>query len=275
MKLRSLSPVLFSICLFCLVIIFYLYLTQGGNWHLGIIPIVIFGIALLVFKTEIDRYFLKRQDVEIDDRLYKMLCIEYPYILNFNEEQTKCFKERMFHFTYEKEAYLIGSENEKLDEYHVVLCCAPAVIMGINMPFDDGGDIERIVAYKHAFPSPKMQFIHPVEYDEEDGMMIFSIEQLFQSLRRQHVYHIMYHGWAFRHLKKYGALQIMASEATKLNEIFQCEANAIDRILGYQETNFDVLCLVAYMMHKDRMEKIDPQLFQRIDNYLNNVKIPL
>lgn len=272
MRYKSFSTILFAISLFILTILEAYYLYKGGKWYIAIIPIAVITIGHLVFKTPINKWSFKYQDVDIDDQVMMALETEYPIISSYNADERKEFRQRMFHFLFDRESYLVLGDSQDLDLYHTALISAPGVIMGMqSKTFDRCDDINRIVAYKHAFPTPKMKVLHTAEYDEEDGVMIVSIEHMMLSLRnREGFYHIVYHVWAERFVEQHEDFPKYPPEFVEnIEQIFGVSQKKIEDILGYDNPNKKVLALVAYFTRRSSLQKYFPNYFMDISGILS------
>lgn len=236
---KSYSKFFFAINLAFLALASYMYFTYGGNWYIAIVPFAIMTVGFLVFKDLIDRWGFKFQDVKLDEKVLRMIMTEYPTLTSYDVDQLKTFSTRLVYFLHSRESYLVLGETEKLDMYHTILLATPAVIIAMEGSEDLAPDIERLVAYKHPFPSPKKQFLHAAEYDPEDGVMILSIEQLMQSLRLpEEYYHIAFHIWCERKiLKTLDFPEMPANFNDSIQELFGFPKMQIDQFIGYDITD--------------------------------------
>lgn len=269
MKYKSYTIIIFAITLLFLAIALVLVYKFDGRWYMAIVPFAVTTISLLILKTPIDKYFFRYQEVGIDEKVFNMLQIEYPMISTFSPSETKEFITRMFHFLYDRDAYMITEETEELQLYHTAIIGAPAVIMSIKQKHDQAKDINRIAAYGHAFPSPKMKFLHSAEYDAEDGVMIVSLEQMDGSLRKpESIYHIVFHIWSERYLlKNPGFPKLPIDFGDKISTLFGFTKEKIDQLLGYEVTNYEAIALTAFYTRKENLRVLHPQFYSEIDRY--------
>lgn len=267
---KSYSKFFFAVNLAFLALASYMYFTYEGNWYIAIIPFAIMTVAFLVFKDLIDRWGFRFQDVRLDDKVLKMIQTEYPIVAGYDIDQLRTFSRRMVYFLHGRESYLVLGETEKLDFYHTVLIATPGVIISMEGSEDLASDIERIAAYKHPFPSPKMQFLHAAEYDREDGVMIVSLEQLMQSLQNpSNYYHVSYHIWCERIIaRKQGFPDVPAHFESKIGELFGITKTSIDQFMGYELTDMHTVALNAYFTRRERMEQLFPEMTKAIKQYL-------
>lgn len=269
---KSYSKFFFAVNLAFLALASYMYFTYGGNWYIAIIPFAIMTVGFLVFKDLIDRWGFKFQDVRLDEQVLRMIMTEYPILKSYSPEQIKIFSKRLVYFLHARESYLVLGETEKLDMYHTILIAAPAVIISMEGREDLAPDIERLVAYKHPFPSPKMKFLHAAEYDSEDGVVIISIEQLMQSLRLpEENYHITYHVWCERKIgKTVGFPEIPEGFEASIERLFGFDKVQMEKLIGYEISDFRILALNAYFTKSKNLKSLYPNFCKKIQLYLQS-----
>ena len=284
MEYKSYSTIIFSVNLFILAVFVALFIAKGGNWYMGIIPFGVITIGLLVFKIPIDRWGFRFQEVDIDDKVMGMIEAEYPQVARYTQAEKKEFRQRMFDFLYARDSYLVVGEPEKLDLYHTVLISTPGVIINMeNKNPDKFEDIERVVAYKHAFPSPKMKFLHTAEYDSEDGVVIASLEHLQLCLKSPNeFYHIGFHIWATRYISKHEYFPSAPDDLfEKTERLVSVDINKIEQFLGYDSPDHEggietistapdkrVIALVSYFTNSENLRAQYPEYFKKIRTHL-------
>jgi hypothetical protein len=232
---------------------------------------VIIVVALLALKVPIDRYFFRYQNVGFDDKIQDMLKVEYPIIADYSADQQKVFFKRLFYFMYERDCYVVKEDSDKLDLYHSLLICAPGVILSMEGKEDEARDVQRIAAYHHPFPSPKMKFLHAAEYDEEDGVIIISLEQMILSQRKPNTFFpINYYMWAERKLAVHeGFPEVPMGFIEKFEEIWGFTPKSVEGFLGYELRNLPAVAICAYVLRKERMKALFPSFFSEIKNYMS------
>lgn len=269
MRYKSATNIISIILLLFAVSIFFVFI-QGRDRYIFILPFAIVGIGLFVFKSPIDKYFFRFQDVGFTDKIEGMLKIEYPVIQSYSAEKQKEFFDRLFYFMYEREFYLVKEDSEELDLYYKLIIAAPGVILSMDGPVDEANDVQRIAAYNHAFPSPKMKFIHSAEYDEVDGVIILSLEQIIMSQRMPDKYFpITYFMWAERKVAQNEDFpQIPESFPGKFDEIWGFSRESAEQFLGYELRNHAAVSLCAYQLRKDKMMEHYPNFTKHLENYM-------
>ena len=270
MDYKSYSNFLFAGALLILAAFLAYFIYNGGEWYLAIIPLLILVIAFLVFKTPLDRWGFRFQDPMLDDQLMRAAEFEYPVVANYSAEQKLEFRRRMFQFLFDRESYLVMGESEKLDLYNTMLLSIPAVVIGMGKSYDNCDDVERLAAYMHPFPSPKMKFLHAAEYDEEDGVVIMSLEQMMMGLRQSDQnYHIAYHVWSERYINHNEDFPLVPSEfKDHVKKIFGFGHDRIEGTLGYPNPSLQALALTAFYSRNVALQTAFPILHKDIAQHL-------
>ncbi len=268
MRYKSATTLLFFVLAFIFILL--LLILKGDYWYFLIIPFIVCVVGLLAFKSPIDRYFFKYQEVGFVDKIQAMLKIEYPIIETFSPEKQKEFYDRLFYFMYERNSYLVTEETEDLEMLHSLIICAPGVILSMEGKKDEGKDIQRIAAYKHPFPSPKMKFLHAAEYDEEDGVIIVSLEQMIMSQRNPESYFpITYFMWAERKVAVSGGFPTVPKGFDeKFQELWGFTQKSAESFMGYELRNLPAMAICAYMLRRENLDALFPGFSSEIKNYL-------
>ncbi len=272
MRYKSVTTIFFAFLLLAFTVSLYFYFTREGSWYIAILPFAIISIGLLAFKSPIDRYFFRFQDVGFQDKIKNMLQIEYPIIQEYSTEKKAEFFNRLFYFMYERDCYRVTEESDELDLYHSLIIAAPGVILGMEGKFDEARDVKRIAAYNHPFPSPKMKFLHAAEYDEEDGVLIVSLEQMLNSQRRPDIYFpINYFLWSERKLVQHaGFPEIPPHFVENFETIWGFSKESAENFLGYELRNQSAVALSAYMKRRKKLKELFPKFVEDIENYLSS-----
>ena len=247
-----------------------MFFTEGGQWYIAVIPFAVVGIGLLVMKVPIDRYFFRFQKVGFDDKIKGMLKLEYPVIQGYSADKQEEFFNRLFYFSYDRDCYMVAEESDELDLYHKLLILAPGVILGMDGSADEARDVNRIAAYKHPFPSPKMKFLHAAEYDEEDGVIIVSLEHLINS---QHVsdklFPISYLMWAERKVAKFPNFPVVPSDfEANFQEIWGFTKKSAVEFLGYEFRSLGAVAICAFAIRKESLSQRFPKFTNEIQAYM-------
>lgn len=240
--------------------------------YLWMLAAVIVVVGAMVTKDLVDDYWFRSHPPRLDNGLIKALQHEYPSLRTLEAEKLEKFNQRLALFLLRKDGYLVTGETEDLDLYHQAWISAPAILYGFYLPFDAYEHIQKIVAYKHPFPSPRMQFIHSAELDMEDGVAIASIEQLSMGTRNpDKFYPISFHIWAshfHQYHKEFSLPDCSVRFKEQVGNIFPYEPDHITKILGYNSYRNIELALVAYAVYPQSFIEYDPETFKALNGIL-------
>jgi len=270
MRYKSYSSIIFAVVLVLFAASLYMFFTYGGRWYLAVVPVALVTIALLVLKSPIDRYFFKFQDVGFDDKIMGMIQMEYPVIADYPADKRKEFFQRLFYFSYDRECYMVAEETDELDLYHRLIILAPGVILSMEGSVDEARDVERIAAYKHPFPSPKMKFLHAAEYDEEDGVIIISLEQLMNSQHMpDQLFPVSYFLWAERKVaQQEGFPEVPKEFILEFQKIWGFSKRSAEDFIGYELRNQEAISICAYVLRKEQLFNLFPKFAGDIQSYM-------
>lgn len=248
---------------------------RSVSWAYWILLPIVPMIALLIFAPQIDYWWHKKYPLPVDDRLL-------AWINKHDRFYQKLSKEDKHKYLYRMSLYLEARAFESIggDDKHRIpddLQCMIAS-QGIQIAFyrDDFliGEFDRIFAYKHPFPSPKMQFLHTLETDAEDGLIILALDYATSGiLNPNQFYNITLHAYAEALIKANPSYNWPVVPESAWDIITTClgfTKDQIEQVIGYELLDLLPIAMVTYLLHSDRMKYADPVLYQQIEQaYLN------
>ena len=197
MQIHSISRVLATPFIILAVgMIFYSYTYKKEYSAYIFVPVTIL-VALYVLHGPIDHWWKTKYPIKLDKKLKDWLSSHFVYYTNLNPSELEKFEYRMGLYLDGRLFKSIGAEQRDVPED--IKCMVAAHGIRMNMGHDDYliGDMDRIFLYKHPFPSPAMQFLHTVETNIEDGVIILSLEQLTNAvLYPDDYYNVAYHAYS-------------------------------------------------------------------------------
>ena len=166
---------------FALILIYCF--TSGGLADFGIktflVLISIVALMLLyIFNRQVDIFWWKKRGLTLDAPLISWMDRFAPSYAELSDEQKENIQGRIALFMKVKNFTLKGKRDYQLEE-DVKLIIAHE-FMRITLAQDPFyfPDYEQFVVYNHPFATPKIETLHAVEIYDEDGVVIFSKEQL-------------------------------------------------------------------------------------------------
>lgn len=197
MKIYSLANVL----AFPLIIVFVIILYLSGDYtYQGIsvwmIPLAIVVAIIYVMKPQIDFWWHSKNPTKLDQPIIDWLNKYSSFYQNLAEGDKNKFEDRLSIFVRSKSfEMMVGPEKQEMPEdlKAIIAHCAIQVSFGdenfLFEPFD------HYILYQHPFPSPDHPYIHSYEINREDGVILWSLEQLIPGLLDQNEYNIGIHGF--------------------------------------------------------------------------------
>ena len=265
MKIHKLSHVIAAP--FALVLLYILYQTffndDDSLLFYGLIPTIIL-VLLYLFQPQINYWWLSKYPVDLYEKILKMLNKTNTFYRNLDSKQKKDFENRVSLYA-EGNAFMSKGMDQDFDvPYDVKMMTAQIpVTMMWNKKDQYIKAFERIVIYKHPFPSPKFQFLHTAETDIEDGVIIFSLEHAEAAfLQPGQFYNVAWHAYAEAFVKAYPNYDYPAMDNSTWDLIEQTSGLSKDKImstLGYESIDLLPIIITTFFSNREKLEVIDSQ----------------
>ena len=272
MRIHSFSWVLaFPLVMWFAAVLLLTFKMEDPNHSYWLIPPVILLVAVYVFHPQIDFWWFKYQPPLLDEPILQWLSLYSGYFKSLEFEDKKKFASRMALFIKAKEFIAIGEEREKVPEDIKAIASHNAIKLTMDKEKFMLNPYERIILYKHAFPSPIHKFLHTVETHHEDGVIIFSIEHLVPGITRQkEFYDISMHGYAEACLQKNPSEDwiIPSDFKEKVGRVVPYGYKHIQANTGFEQLNDRAVAITLYMTNKDQFRDVFPDMYVGIKGYL-------
>ncbi len=172
------------------------FIWEGDLPPIYIVPNVLILVSIYVLSPQIDWLWYQRNPPEMDEKLRRFLEKVFPYYRNLSPKEKKRFQIRVNMYMMANE--FIPKAMENVQEDIKGLIAANIVMLTFGQKDYRLSKFEKIVVYPHPFPSPQFpKFIHSSEIFEEDGVIMFSLEQLIPGATQQsRYYNIALHEYA-------------------------------------------------------------------------------
>lgn len=163
---------------------------------LYIVPWVIIIAIIFVLAPQIDWWWASRNPPVLDPRMEGFLQRFFPYYKELTTPAKKRFVNRVALYLMATE--FIPKAMAEVPEDVKGLIAANVVMLTFGQKDYRLSKFEKIVIYPHPFPSPQyMKHFHSAEHFEEDGVLLFSLEQLIPGVtQRTRYYNIALHEYA-------------------------------------------------------------------------------
>lgn len=205
MKIHKFSKIL-AIPFFILLIIlaYFTYLSPDSNIIAWILVPLIPLMLIYLFSPQIDYWWLSRNPIELEAPITQMLHKTNPEYKRLNHDMKQEFDKRLVLFTEGREYIGKGLEADVDNVPHDVKMMISQIPITMTLHRKDVGfkNWERIILYKHPFPTPMNKFLHTMETHGEDGVVILSLEHVEKALAQKgHHYDVAWHAYADAFIK--------------------------------------------------------------------------
>lgn len=251
------------------------YLGWSSGSRLSVFVIIPVGllVVLYTFHGILDHWWLSRFPVPFDTKLKEWLTKNFPPYLKMEDASQKKFEYRLSLYINGRLFQSVGKEMRDVPEDIKCMVAAHGVNMTLGMDDYLIGDVDRIFLYKHPFPSPKYPFLHNVETDTEDGVIILSMEQLINAvIRPDQYYNTAYHAYAEAVVAVNKSLAFPHFSDDSWHDIEQISGWPKDWIL--QQTGFESLSLLLvhitlFFSMPERYKMLLPAQYQSLATTFN------
>ncbi|MBK9271065.1 MAG: hypothetical protein IPM48_05675 [Saprospiraceae bacterium] len=222
-----------------------------------ILMLVILAVGVFIFKHQINDYFYQVKTPDLSEREKLFLSSRYSFILNMaSEEKNKFFIELSRACLVHE---FIPMNLAKFYEELKWMVLVPAVKLGVFKDPKIWKRYQRTVVYQHPFISPNIGQVHVCEHDREDGVLIFSEEQLNASFWEPDKYfNPAWYEWCLIITEEKNPALPLLSEQELIEfcpNIFKQTQEAILNWLGLQRLSTKALVLMACVFYEDEMKK--------------------
>ncbi len=255
---------------FWIVIVLYLaYVKEIYGVSQWIFPPLLILTALYIFNPQIEWWWYNRFPPKIDPKLKSFLLRASPFYAALSPENKDKFEKRIFF-------YLIGNDFSGMNMESVTEDMKATVAMyPIALTFSQNNFLlapyERIIFYKHPFPSPNHRFLHASETNVEDGVIIFSFEQLLQSQYRPDAFiNLGYYEYAqvysYVHNKRPAPL-VNEQHWDLIENISGINRESVIKFTGYKVPSL-LGCLTSmFFDHPVKLQRADPTLYNELSSF--------
>lgn len=269
MRIYSLSKILILPLVIAAIGIFY-YAESSGNEDVTIwliLPTILLAIVL-IFYGHIDFWWHKRHPIPVDRKIIQWLERFFPFYQQLDREGRSKFEYRLSLYMEGREFKSIGSEVREVPEDIKGIISSLAVMLTMNQKDFLLGDYDRIYLYKHPFPTPHHQYLHSVEVNHEDGLILFALEYLLPGITREkEFYNIGIHAFAEAYIKVFQP-QLPDPKSISWEKIQQISHYRKEDVLsttGMKDLNMQAVLITCYFTNPVKMKSGDDDLYHLIE----------
>ncbi len=164
------------------------------EWSYYLILPVVAIAACLALYPQIDEIGYRWWPPKADPMIEKILSKSCPSLKWVKEEDRNMFFVRCLDAI--RRVEFIGMKVEDIPTDVKVMSLYPAMLLEYMFGVELIKHYGRVVLYKHPFPSPEHEAWHSAETHHEDGVVLFSLEQLILNYSRPgDFYHVGFDAW--------------------------------------------------------------------------------
>ncbi|MEM1121596.1 MAG: zinc-dependent peptidase [Bacteroidota bacterium] len=241
----------------------YLTLEKDENYSICIIFFVILLSVIYTLSPQINWWWYKRNPPDIDQEMRNLLIKHHVFYNDLSVEDKKRFRNRMALYMMAVEFIPKGWEQLPEDIKGVIA----ANVVQMTFQQDDFllSKFERIVVYTTPFPSPQFpETLHASEVFEEDGVLLFSAQQIMWSfLQPQQYYNLVLHEYVKIYRMSYPAKFYPITSWPVVEQISGFSQKQIEGIIGLSDIDPSLVSGTLYFTHPQKYRGVAPKLYEK------------
>lgn len=239
-----------------------------SNAYYIFVPILIL-VVIYVMSPQINWWWWKRNPPKLDAPIVKWLESYSPFYNTLSTDSKENFRRRLKLFMLAKDFGSMSQEKSEMPEDLKGIIGHNAIQLTFGREEFLFDSYERMVAYKHAFPSPQHKFLHTVETHKDDGVIIYSMEHLIPGmLRKGEIYNIGMHGFAEAFVHDHPKIAFPSVENVSWNEIEQIGGFTQDQLrqtTGFEEVEKLTVLITYYADFYPQLQMVLPEVAHRLN----------
>ncbi|MEM6319351.1 MAG: zinc-dependent peptidase [Bacteroidota bacterium] len=254
-------PFLLSTALFA-----YLALEVDEQYSLYIVASVIVLAIIYTLSPQINWWWYRKHPPEIDAPMRKLLVDNHAFYNDLSVAEKQTFRHRMA--LYKMAVEFIPKGWEQIPEDVKGVIAANVVQMTFRKEDFLLPKFERIVVYKLPFPSPQFpEVLHASEVFEEDGVFLFSAQQVMWSFAQPSTYYnLVLHEYVNAFRLSYPSLDYPIEttiEWSLLERISGFKKEQIEGIINLPNQSKTTVSGVLFFTHGSTFQRLAPKLYQK------------
>lgn len=245
------------------IVLYLTFVMERSGVMIWMIPPAIILMLIYTFSPQIDWWWMEKHPPQADDVLKHLLRQINPGYRLMPEADQKKFETRVLMYVQGRDFNAVQGQSEPKEDEKTLIACG-----AVHMTFflDDFliEPYEKIILYQHPFPSPHHPFLHICEADAEDGVLIFSLEQVWAGwLKPQKAFNAVYYQLALILKQKYQwnmplwPVDIWVQFAA----ISTFKKEWLSQYLGFKEPDIFGVASSLFFSFPQAMKKTSPTLY--------------
>ena len=237
------------------------------------IVVMICLIALMliyVFNRQLDIWWWKRRPPTLDRPLKTWMAAHSKYYQELDDETRDKFEKRLATFINVKNFTLKAERDYQLEEDVKAILAHEYIRLALHRDDFLFKDIEQFVLYNHPFGTPDKQYLHTIEVNNEEGVVILSKEQLVNGfLQPTGFVNVGMLSAVMAFIKMHPRLnypEVSSLDAQDIADAHGINLSVIYTALGEARMNNLDLLTFCYILHPHRTESFDPERYKRLED---------
>jgi len=267
MKIHSFSRILaFPFIIVAGVILYFLFFMDEGSYGIYLIPLAVILASIYAFQPKIDFWWHMKYPPQLPSAIKKLVYNASLFFQDLEEDERQKFMDRLGVFMNHKAFYLMRKEKEAMPEDMKALIACNAITLTYDQEKYLFGKFDYFIAYQHPFPTPNKRFLHSVEINNEDGVMLFNADQLMQSMIiKNGAFNIGLYafGETFLQMNPLSDLaQADDPDPKLLPEKGNYSFEMITQQIGYKEVYFKAILLCLFFEEPELVKERYPEIYK-------------
>jgi hypothetical protein len=271
MKIHSISQVILSLLAAIILIMgYFLFNSDDPNPNLLLIPFII-GVAIYFMRKDMDFWWQERNPIDLHPSVINHLEKRNSFYQSLNPKDKDKFRKRLSLYVEGRMFKGVGKEQRNAPEDIKVIISCHAVEMMMAQEDYLIGDWDRVFLYNHPFGSPDKQFLHTVETQAEDGVIIMTTPYILNAVNHpEKYYNIAYHAYAEAIIKQYPTWDFDTLDKLNWEDIEEVSGFKKDHLLktmGYEQMDLLPVIITHYFSHKEKFREVLSEAAGVLDGY--------
>jgi len=234
--------------------------------------------VIFIMAPQIDFWWNKKHPPGIEPPIRNWLLEYSSFYTSLPPEDKQKFEDRLSVYLLGKEFFTMGKQKQEgMPEDIKAIIAHNAIVITFYQEDFMMGDFDRMVVYKHPFPTPNNQFLHTVETEREDGVMLFALDYLLHgAINPKQYYNIGMHAHVEAYMKNHPNLRwenLSETSWEHIQSICGFTREQIVTVLGYKQADIVPVILTCYFTYPERFKQVSPHDAKYLDAIFKAIKV--
>ncbi len=249
------------------------FFESDGRFMLPLVICILAGVIGYTFHHQIDWWWARKSQPVLPAPMRAMLHQSSQFIHQISPEDREKFEKRMALWVAAKD--FIGKGIDKFPEDIKYITAIYPVLLSFYREHFLYEGLDRMVYYPHAFLTPHIpDDVHCYEVEDEDGVMIFSTEQMMVGhMQPKKYYNILIHAFAEAHRRKFPGEsypRLPQDIWNILKRISFIPKGKLDDFIGIVQDDPWPVVVHHYFVYPEAFKGVAPALFTQVRDWHEN-----